>query len=324
MATYLVTGAAGFIGSNLARSLLARGEVVRGIDDFSTGRRENILDLGEMDFVEGDVTDLHVLRSLMRGVDYVFHEAAVPSVPRSVEQPLECHNAGSTGTLTVLEAAREAGSVQRLVYASSSSAYGDTPTLPKQESMPTCPLSPYAVAKLTGEHYARVYAHVHGLPTVCLRYFNIFGPHQDPTSTYAAVIPKFIEAIGKGESPVIYGDGEQTRDFTFIENVVEANLKACAAPEAVGLWFNIGCGARTSLLQLVRIINDILGTDVAPRHEPPRPGDVRDSYADITLARNLLGYRGEVTLREGLRRTIHWYQTCGVAAPQHRSLQRVS
>ncbi len=307
MSTYLVTGAAGFIGSNLVRAILDNGDRARGIDNFVTGRRENLEDLEELDFIEGDITDPETIATATRSVDYVLHQAAIPSVPRSLDDPLACHHAAATGTLRVLEAARAAG-VRRVVYASSSSAYGDTPTLPKVETMPTRPLSPYAVAKLTGEQYASVYARVFGLETVSLRYFNIFGPRQDPASTYAAVIPKFIQCARRGERPPIFGDGKQSRDFTFIANVIEANLKACTAKGVAGEVFNIACGEHFNLLHLVREINAILGTDVEPEHHPTRTGDVRDSLADITKAREMLGYTAAVSFREGLERTIEWHK----------------
>ncbi|MFC1612172.1 NAD-dependent epimerase/dehydratase family protein, partial [Myxococcota bacterium] len=276
MPTYLVTGAAGFIGSNLVRALLERKEKVRGIDNFITGHRKNIEGLDHLDFVEGDVTDEGTLRQVIAGVDYVLHQAAIPSVPRSVDQPLASHHANTTGTLHVLETARQSGTVKRVVYASSSSAYGDTPTLPKVETMPTQPRSPYAVSKLAGEQYASVYSHVFRLECVSLRYFNIFGPRQDPSSHYAAVIPKFIECALQRQPPPVFGDGKQSRDFTHVENAVEANLKACTAPDVAGETFNVACGQSYDLLTLVHEINDILGTDVHPEHLPPRRGDVRD------------------------------------------------
>ena len=304
----LVAGGAGFIGSNLAEALLARGETVRGVDNFSTGRRENLAGLGGLDFVEGDITDPAVAERVVRGVTYVLHEAALPSVPRSVANPIESNHASVTGTLTLLEAARQAGSVRRFVYAASSSAYGDTPTLPKVETMTPRPLSPYAVGKLTGEHYAAIYARLYALPTVSLRYFNIFGPRQDPASTYAAVVPKFVTCALSGEPAPVFGDGRQSRDFTFVGNVVEANLKACTAPDVAGEVFNVACGRSYSLLDLIAAINDVLGTTMAPRFAPDRPGDVRDSLADISKARLLLGYGATIDFADGLRRTIRWYE----------------
>ena len=312
MATYLVTGAAGFIGSNLVRALLAEGHAVRGIDDLSTGRRENLAGLDALDFVEADINDAAALGPLMRGTDYVLHQAAIPSVPRSVRDPVATHRACATGTLAVLEAAR-AASIRRLVYASSSSAYGESEELPKVESMPTRPLSPYAVAKLAGEHYCLAYAHVHGLPTVCLRYFNVFGPWQDPAGAYAAVIPRFVTAVAAGESPTIFGDGRQTRDFTYIENAVEANLKACLAEGAVGHVFNVACGVQTTLLELVELIGRVLGKPASPQHLPPRPGDIRHSLGDISQARSILGYTAAVSLEEGLRRYVAWWRGGGTS-----------
>lgn len=307
MATYLVTGAAGFIGSNLCRALIADGHAVRGIDNFSTGRHENIADLDDLDLREGDINDAAALAEVTEGVDYVLHQAAIPSVPRSVADPLRSHHACSTGTLAVFDAARRATSVKRVVYASSSSVYGDTPVLPKVETMATRPKSPYAVAKLTNELYAKSYFDLFGFESVGLRYFNVFGPHQDPTSDYAAVIPKFVTRLLKDEAPPVFGDGEQTRDFTYIGNVIEANLKACSAPNVGGEVFNIACGERIDLLAVIREINARLGKDIAPVFAPPRPGDVRDSVADIEKAKKLLGYTGAISFAEGLERSIEWY-----------------
>lgn len=307
MATYLVTGAAGFIGNSLVRALLQRGERVRGIDNFATGKRQNLDGCAGLDFHEGDINDAAALDRAMQGVDYVLHQAAIPSVPRSVEKPVDTHNANVTGTLSVLEAARRA-KVRRVVYAGSSSAYGDTPVLPKVETMTPAPLSPYAVQKLAGEHYCTVYTRVYGLPCVTLRYFNVFGPRQDPESTYAAVIPRFVKALLSGQPPEIYGDGKQTRDFTYIDNVVEANLLACTAARAPGEVFNIACGESVSLLQLVDELNRALGTRITPKFSPGRAGDVRDSLADIGKARALLAYQGAVSVRTGLGRAIDWYR----------------
>ena len=307
MATYLVTGVAGFVGSNLARALLGRGHVVHGIDNFATGKRDNLVGLTSLRFHEGDINDTAVLSKVLRGVDFVLHQAAIPSVPRSVAEPMVCHQANVTGTLSVLEACRAAG-VARVVYAASSSAYGDTDVLPKHEAMVPAPLSPYAVAKLAGEYYCQVYSRVYDLPCVVLRYFNVFGPYQDPASRYAAVIPKFVQCLLRGEPPPIFGSGEQTRDFTFIDNVVEANLAACVAPEAGGEVFNVACGARVSLLRLLEVLQELLRTDVLPARLPTRPGDVQHSLADITKAQKLLGYRGGIGLREGLARSIAWYR----------------
>jgi len=306
MARTFITGVAGFIGSNLARALRAAGEEVVGLDDFSTGRRENLEGIEGLTLHEGDLRELD-LAALFAGCDYVLHQAAMPSVARSVDDPGASHAVNATGTLRVLEAARAAG-VKRVVYASSSSAYGDTPVLPKVETMPPSPRSPYAVAKLTGEQYCRVYTEVYGLETVALRYFNVFGPYQDPHSAYAAVIPRFIRCALDGSSPPVFGDGGQTRDFTYIDNVIEANLKARTAPAAAGEAVNIAVAERVSLLELIDAINEALGTQMRPDHQPPRAGDVRDSLADISKAQALLGYEAKVGFREGLARTIAWYQ----------------
>lgn len=307
-ATVLVTGGAGFIGSNLVERLLARGARVRVLDDFSTGRRENLADFhGRFELVEGSITDSSTCAEACRGADYVLHQAAIPSVARSVDDPGRTHDACATGTLNMLRGAHAAG-VKRFVYAGSSSAYGDTPTLPKREDMPSRPRSPYAVAKLTGEHYAQVFPGLFGLETVVLRYFNVFGPRQDPGSQYSAVIPLFIVAALEGRAPTIHGDGGQTRDFTYIENVVEANLKACLAPagDASGQVFNVGCGERISVLRLWHEIRAIVGVELDAIHAESRPGDVRDSLADLTRIRAHLGYEGRVDLAEGLRRTVDW------------------
>jgi UDP-N-acetylglucosamine/UDP-N-acetyl-alpha-D-glucosaminouronate 4-epimerase len=307
---FLVTGGAGFIGSHLVERLLAEGARVRVIDDFSTGRRENLepfLDRAEL--IEASITDTEACRAACEGIDYVFHEAALPSVARSVSNPLASHETCATGTLNMLVAAHEAG-VKRLVYAGSSSAYGDTPTLPKVETMPSSPRSPYAVAKLTGEHYAQLFPGLFGLETVVLRYFNVFGRRQDPGSPYSAVIPLFITAALDGRSPTINGDGGQTRDFTHIDNVVDANLRAALTPpEGVsGEVFNVGCGERISVTRLWEEIRGALDVDVEAVYGPARPGDVRDSLADLTRIRERLGYEPEVTLTEGLRRTADWLQ----------------
>ncbi len=305
MAHFLVTGGAGFIGSSLVRGLVSRGEDVRVVDDFSTGKRENLEPFaGKIEVLQGSVDDPRMVEKAMAGVDYVLHQAALPSVQRSVESPLASHASNLTGTLVLLEAARKAG-VRRFVYASSSSVYGDSPTLPKVETMPPNPLSPYAVGKLGGELYCRVFHRLHGLETISLRYFNVFGPGQSPDSVYAAVVPRFITALKKGEPPVIYGDGRQSRDSTYIENVVQANLAACtAAGEAAGEAFNIAFGQRATLLELLAKMASLRGEPVNPRFEPGRRGDVRDSLADIGKARRLLGYRPEVSLDEGLAKTM--------------------
>ena len=306
MTTYLVTGGAGFIGSNAVEELVRRGERVRVLDNFSTGKRENIAPfLENIELVEGDLCHLDTVRQVTEGVDYILHQGAIPSVPKSIDNPLDTDEANVRGTLNLLVAARDAG-VKRVVYASSSAVYGDTPTLPKTEEMKPSPLSPYAVSKLTGEHYCQVFYQVYGLETVALRYFNVFGPRQDPTSQYAAVIPKFVTAMLRGEQPVIYGDGQQSRDFGYVTNVVQANLLAAAAPGMGGRVFNIACGQRYNLLELVATINRILGTDIAPVHTAPRVGDIKHSLADIARAREMLGYQVEVELEEGLRRLIAW------------------
>ena len=309
---YLVTGGAGFIGSHLVRSLLAGGARVRVLDNFLTGKRANLEDVASsssLEIVEGDIRDAGTVQKSVRGVRFVLHQAALPSVPRSVSDPATTLSIGVDGTLNVLQAAREAG-CERVVYASSSSVYGNTPTLPKSESMLPGPLSPYAVSKLCGEHLCATFTHLHSLPTVVLRYFNVFGPRQDPTSNYAAVVPRFAAALLAGEAPVIYGDGEQTRDFTYIDNVVDANLLACRAAEpAWGLAINIACGERISVKSLATRLGRACGAaDIAPRHDPARAGDVRHSQADISRAVDLLHFAPQVDLDEGLRRTVEWYR----------------
>ncbi len=302
----LVTGGAGFIGFHLVARLLEAGERVRVLDDFSTGRREHLaLPRERLELVEGDVRDLAVVREAAGGADTVIHLAALPSVERSIRAPLESHQVNVRGTLNILIAARDAG-VRRVVYAASSSAYGDTEVLPKVESMTVEPRSPYAVEKYVGELYGRVFGGVYGLETVSLRFFNIFGPRQDPTSEYSAVIPRFVGAMLAGRAPVIYGDGEQSRDFTYVADAVEATRLACTAPEAVGRTINVATGRRVSLLQLIETINGLLETTIAPVHEEARSGDVRHSLADISAARELLGYDPKVELTDGLRRTIAW------------------
>jgi UDP-glucose 4-epimerase len=302
---YLVTGGAGFIGSHLVEGLLSRGLSVRAVDNFLTGRRENLRpSLKDIELIEGDLADPQVAARATVGVDYVLHQAALPSVPRSVAEPLACHHHCATATLALLEAARAAG-VRRVVLASSSSIYGDGPQQPKRETQPPAPKSPYAAAKLSCEIYAATYSRLHGLSTVALRYFNVFGPRQDPNSAYAAVIPAFIAALRAGREPVIYGDGRQTRDFTFVANVVEANILAAAAERPLaGEVANVACGSSISLLDMLTEIGRLLGKPVRPRFEPPRPGDVRDSLADIARARELIGYRPTVTFAEGLAATV--------------------
>lgn len=303
----LVTGGAGFIGSSIARALLARGDQVRVLDNFSSGRRENLQDLTGVEVLDGDILDDAALARAVAGVSLIFHQAAIPSVPRSVADPFPTNEANVTGTLKVLQAARQAGT-RRVVYAASSSAYGDTPTLPKVETMATVPLSPYAVAKLAGELYCRAFYKVYGLETVALRYFNVFGPRQDPKSQYAAVIPRFATAALKGEPAVIYGDGEQSRDFCFIENVVAANLLAAEAGDAAGRVFNVACGEAVSLNQVLDQLEQIVGHPIERRHEPARSGDVRHSLADISAARDNLKYRPLVTFAQGLRKTVDWFR----------------
>jgi UDP-glucose 4-epimerase len=309
MALHLVTGGAGFIGSSIAEALLASGESVRVIDDFSSGRRENLESLtGRLEIIEGTVVDPEIVERAMRGVDVVFHEAAIPSVVRSVEKPQATMCAGVMGTTVVLDVARSAG-VRRVIFAASSSAYGDTPTLPKIETMAAHPLSPYAASKLAGEQLMRIFANLYGLETVSLRYFNIFGPKQDPKSEYAAVIPKFITAAIRKERPVVFGDGEQTRDFCFIDNAVRANLLAAGTSHKLrGEVVNIACGQRTSLNQLLRSIGELAETRFDAEYRPTRPGDVRDSLADVRAAHELFGYEPVVDVAEGLKRTFEAFR----------------
>jgi nucleoside-diphosphate-sugar epimerase len=308
--TVVVTGGAGFIGSHIASALSAGGARVRVLDDLSTGHRENLDEIGgDIDFIQGSVADENVLAKALDGAEVVFHEAAIPSVPRSVAEPIQTHIASVDGTFSLLLAARDK-KVRRVVYAASSSAYGDQPTLPKVEQMAPDPLSPYAVAKLVGEYYCQVFTRVYGLETVSLRYFNVFGPRQDPGSQYSGVVSRFISALFGDERPVIYGDGEQSRDFTYIENVVAANLNAASAPGAVGKVINVANGARVTLNELLAELKDLTGKqDVTAEYLEPRVGDVRHSLADITMARELLGYESKVDLREGLQRTIDWWKT---------------
>jgi nucleoside-diphosphate-sugar epimerase len=304
----LVTGGAGFIGSHIAHRLVRDGWAVRVLDDFSSGREENLAGVaGDVELLRGDLRDRELLHRAVREVQVVFHEAAVPSVPRSVAEPERTNDVNVTGTLALLEAARQAG-VRRVVFAASSSAYGDTPELPKVETMAATPLSPYALQKYAGEVYCRLYANLYGLETVALRYFNVFGPRQDPASEYAAVIPKFVTACLKGEPPVIFGDGEQTRDFTFVDDVVAANLLAAESTHAVGQVVNVAGGTRTSLNQLFGHVAELTDAGVEPRYEPARAGDVRDSLADLTRARDWLGYRPSVGIREGLVETIEHFR----------------
>ena len=311
MARYLVTGVAGFIGSNIAHALVARGDEVRGIDNFSHGRQENLDELKDgIEFREADITDTEAIHSACQGMDFVLHQAALGSVPRSLADPVASNEANVVGTLKVLQAAREAG-VRRVVYASSSSVYGDTPTLPKHEEMVPNPLSPYAVSKLSGELYAQTFSRVLGLETVSLRYFNVFGPRQHPTSQYTAVIPKFARAMLNDEQPTIFGDGRQSRDFTYVDNVVSANLLACAAPaeNVSGRAFNISAGKRHSLLEVYEFVSELTGFRKPPLFAPPRLGDVRDSLADTSRAQSAMGYTILVDVEEGLRRTIKYYES---------------
>lgn len=307
----LVTGGGGFIGSHIVMRLLDGGHEVRVIDDFSTGRKENLAGAaGRIDLREGDLRDPDAVRGAVEGVDWVFHEAALPSVARSVEDPLSTNAVNVQGTLQLLLAARDAG-VRRVVYAASSSAYGDTPTLPKIETMPPSPLSPYALQKYAGEQYCVMFSRLYGLETVALRYFNVFGPRQDPAGFYSAVIPRFIVQLARGEKPTVFGDGEQSRDFTYIDNVVDANLLAAERSEAVGEVINVACGERITLNRLLAELRDILGVDIPAEHGPPRAGDVRHSLADISKAHRLLGYEPGIALREGLERTAAFFHPGG-------------
>ena len=310
MATYLITGIAGFIGSSIARELVRRGESVRGIDNFSTGKQQNLAAMRDrIDFREVDLLDFEGITEACRGADYVLHEAAIPSVPRSVADPIASNRANVDGTLNLLVAARDA-KVKRVVYASSSSLYGNSPTLPKREDMTPNPISPYAVSKLTGEYYMRSFYQVYGLETVSLRYFNVFGPYQDPTSMYSGVLAVFISKMLRGEQPTAHGDGEQSRDFTFIENVVNANLLACHAPasEAAGRYFNAATGHRITLNETFKLLQEMTGHKDSLRYGPERAGDVRHSLADISSAEKHLGYRPAVSFEQGLRQTVEWYR----------------
>jgi nucleoside-diphosphate-sugar epimerase len=305
---YLVTGGAGFIGSHLVERLVGDGHSVRVLDDFSAGKEENLAPLADkIEILRGDIREIDVVRDAVKEIEVVFHEAALGSVPRSVADPQSTHDVNITGTLNVLLAARDAGA-RRVVFASSSSVYGETLELPKHEAMMPQPLSPYALSKLTGEYYLSVFKQVYDFEAVALRYFNIFGPQQDPNSHYAAVMPKFATALLNGERPIIYGDGLQSRDFTYVENVVEANLLASEAEGIAGQAFNVACGGRYTLLDLLSEMKKILGSDLEPIHESPRAGDVRDSQASIKAAEEGFGYRVTVGFEEGLRRTVEWYR----------------
>ena len=310
MALYLITGVAGFIGSSLARTVLTQGDQVRGIDNFLTGKRENIAEIeGKIDFRQVDLADLDALHDACRGVDYIFHEAAIPSVPKSVLDPLGSNRANVDGTVHLLIAAKDA-QVKRVVYAASSSAYGDTATLPKHEEMVPNPISPYAVAKLAGEYYMASFYRCYGLETVSLRYFNIFGPRQDPSSPYSGVLAKFITQMLAGEQPTIFGDGTQSRDFTYIDNVVSANLLAMKAPasQVAGRLFNVATGERFDLNQTFQLLRKIIGFEGEVKYGPDRAGDVKHSLADLSRAAKFLGYKPVVNFEEGLRRTVEWYQ----------------
>jgi nucleoside-diphosphate-sugar epimerase len=307
MAEYLVTGGAGFIGSHLTEELVRRGHTVRVADSLITGKRSNLDHVSGVDILEGDLADLSFARRAVDGVQYVLHQAAIPSVPRSVKDPITSHRANVDATLNVLVASRDAG-VRRFVFAGSSSAYGNTPTLPKREEMPDSPLSPYALQKVMGEQYLRMFTQLYGLETVSTRYFNVFGPRQDPSSPYSGVISVFATALLENRSPKIYGDGEQTRDFTYVANVVEGVLRACDAPEVSGEVINVATGGRISLNELFQTMRTLAGGTVEPTYVDPRPGDVRDSQADISKARRILRYEPSVSFEEGLKRTVQWYR----------------
>lgn len=308
MEKYLVTGGAGFIGSNIAEELVKRGAEVRVIDNFLTGKRENITSfLDKIEFIEGDIRDLKTCSRALDGMDFILHQAALPSVPRSVEDPLLTNEINIKGTLNLLLASQES-QAKKFVFASSSSVYGDDPRLPKKEDMEEAPLSPYAITKIVGEMYCRIFSQIYGLSTICLRYFNIFGPRQDPSSQYAAVIPNFIDKMLKGERPVIFGDGEQSRDFTYISNVVEANILAAKAKDVSGAILNVACSERTTVNSMAEKINEILRKNIKPSYNKPRPGDVKHSFADISKAEKMLKYSPRVSFKEGLEKTIQWYQ----------------
>ena len=313
MAYYLVTGGAGFIGSHLAEELVRGGHSVRIVDSLITGKRANLAHVPGIEFVEGDLAEPGVAERAVQRIDYVLHQAAIPSVPRSVKDPVSSNRANITSTLNLLVAARDAG-VKRLVYAGSSSAYGDTPVLPKREDMAPNPLSPYALQKLVGEQYCRMFTQLYGFETVTTRYFNVFGPRQDPGSPYSGVISLFSTALLEGRQPTIYGDGGQTRDFTYVANVVDGVLRACEAPNVAGEVMNVATGSRISLNELLQTMNRIVGTNLEAVYAGARPGDVRDSQADITKAQMLLGYSPTVGLEEGLQRTLEWFRTESIAA----------
>ena len=314
MPRFLVTGGAGFIGSHIVDTLIGRGERVRIADDFSTGRRENLPAGGDVDLVAGDLADPAIARQAVDGCEIVIHQAAIPSVPRSIDDPVGSHRANVDAALQVLTAARDAG-VRRVVFAGSSSVYGNAPVLPKREDMAPTPLSPYALQKLVAEQYCQMFTRLYGLETVTTRYFNVFGPRQQPGSPYSGVISLFIEAMTTGASPAIHGDGQQTRDFTFVGDVVEGVLLACEAPGAAGQVINLAAGGRVSLLDLVDTLNRILGRSIVPTFGPPREGDVRDSQADVTKMRQLLGFEPRISLEDGLRRTVAWFRDPSIPKP---------
>ena len=306
MEKFLVTGGAGFIGSNICKKLTSQGCFVRVIDNLLTGKKSNLADIADkIEFIEADMGDESIARRAMKDIDVVLHQGALPSVPRSIDDPAETHKHCVDATFTLLLAARDAG-IKRFVYASSSSAYGDTPTLPKIETMPVRPLSPYAVGKLVGEHYCAVFFSVFGLETISLRYFNVFGPHQDPTSQYAAAIPAFVTAILKDKPPTVFGDGEQSRDFTYVDNVVDSNLLAARAKHTAGEVVNIACGQAVTVNEVIDIINELVGKNITPIYDASRPGDIKHTLADISLARKLLGYKPTVSFKKGLQKAIDW------------------
>jgi nucleoside-diphosphate-sugar epimerase len=307
---YLVTGGAGFIGSNIVKKLLENNDFVRVIDNFATGKKENIQDFlknKNFEFIEGDMVDLETCRKAVKDIDFVLHQGAVPSVQRSVDDPIASNNANVSGTLNMLSTGKDA-KIKKFVYASSSSIYGDNPELPKKEDFPIRPISPYALTKYVGERYCQIFWQIYGLPTICLRYFNVFGPKQDPFSQYSAVIPKFIDSFLQNKNPIIFGTGEQSRDFTFVENVVSANLLAAKSEEGNGEVFNIACFNTTSLNQLVKYLQEITKKNLEPEYKPARKGDVLHSLADISKAKNILGYEPKINFQEGLKKTFEWYE----------------
>jgi UDP-glucose 4-epimerase len=308
MEKFLVTGGAGFIGSNICKKLVSQGCFVRVVDNLLTGKRSNLAAIADkIEFIEADMGDEKIARTCMDGIDFCLHQGALPSVPRSVDDPAATHRHCLDATFTLLLAGRDAG-IKRFVYASSSSVYGDAPTLPKVESMLPQPLSPYAAAKLAGEYYSEVFYKVFGLETISLRYFNVFGPHQDPTSQYAAAIPAFITAILKNKPPTVYGDGLQSRDFTYVDNIVDANLLATRVEHTAGEVINIACGQAVTVNEVIDIINELLGKNIKSIYDAPRPGDVKHSLADITLAKKLIGFKPKISFRQGLEKAIEWYR----------------